>query len=140
MNKVILIGRLIKDPDIRTGTNNIAIARYTLAVDRQYRKGNEKTADFINCVALGKNGEFAEKYLHKGMKIAVIGTWQTGNYTDKDGKKVYTNDCLVEIHEFVESKKNQTESEQPPIPNPEQGTDDFMSIPAFTEDYELPFA
>lgn len=140
MNKVILIGRLIKDPDIRTGTNNIAIARYTLAVDRQYRKGNEKTADFINCVALGKNGEFAEKYLHKGMKIAVIGTWQTGNYTDKDGKKVYTNDCLVEIHEFVESKKNQTESEQPPIPNPEQGTDDFMSIPAFTEDDELPFA
>ena len=109
MNKVILIGRLIKDPDIRTGTNNIAIARYTLAVDRQYRKGNEKTADFINCVALGKNGEFAEKYLHKGMKIAVIGTWQTGNYTDKDGKKVYTNDCLVEIHEFVESKKNQTD-------------------------------
>ena len=141
MNKVILIGRLIKDPDIRTGTNNIAIARYTLAVDRQYRKGNEKTADFINCVALGKNGEFAEKYLHKGMKIAVIGTWQTGNYTDKDGKKVYTNDCLVEIHEFVESKKNQTEQAQdPPVPNPKQSSDDFMDIPSFAEDDELPFA
>lgn len=141
MNKVILIGRLIKDPDIRTGTNNIAIARYTLAVDRQYRKGNEKTADFINCVALGKNGEFAEKYLHKGMKIAVIGSWRTGNYTDKDGKKIYTNDCIVETHEFAESKKSQQETEQQsPTSMPEQGTDDFMSVPAFTEDDELPFA
>lgn len=87
MNKVILIGRLVKDPDVRMGTNNTTIARYTLAVERQYRKNNERTSDFINCVALGKNGEFAEKYLHKGIKIAVIGTWQTGNYTDKDGKK-----------------------------------------------------
>ena len=111
MNKVILIGRLVKDPDIRMGTNNITIARYTLAVERQYRKNNERTSDFINCVALGKNGEFAEKYLYKGMKIAVIGTWQTGNYTDKDGKKVYTNDCLVEIHKFVESKKSQPEEQ-----------------------------
>ena len=68
MNKVILIGRLVKDPDIRTGTNNITIARYALAVERQYRKDNERKADFINCVALGKNGDFAEKYLHKGMK------------------------------------------------------------------------
>ena len=104
MNKVILIGRLVKDPDIRTGTNNITIARYTLAVERQYRKDNERKVDFINCVALGKNGDFAEKYLHKGMKIAVIGSWQTGNYTDTDGKKIYTNDCLVETHEFVEVK------------------------------------
>ena len=111
MNKVILIGRLIKDPDIRTGTNDTKIARYILAVERQYR-------NFINCVALGKNGEFAEKYLHKGIKIAVIGTWQTGNYTDKDGKKVYTNDCLVETHEFVESKKSQPEEQsQPPVPH-----------------------
>lgn len=92
MNKVILIGRLVKDPEIRMGTNNITIARYTLAVERQYRKNNERTSDFINCVALGKNGEFAEKYLYKGIKIAVIGTWRTGNYTDKDGRKVYTND------------------------------------------------
>lgn len=74
MNKVILIGRLIKDSDIRTGTNDTKIARYILAVERQYRKNNERTSDFINCVALGKNGEFAEKYLHKGIKIAVIGT------------------------------------------------------------------
>ena len=79
--------------------------------------------------------------MHKGIKIAVIGTWQTGNYTDKDGKKVYTNDCLVETHEFAESKKNQPEEQsQPPVPNPEQGADDFMSVPAFTEDDELPFS
>ena len=140
MNKVILIGRLVKDPDIRMGTNNITIARYTLAVERQYRKNNERTSDFINCVALGKNGEFAEKYLYKGMKIAVIGTWNTGNNTDKDGKQVYTNDCLVETHEFVESKKSQPEEQsQPPVPSPEQGSDDFMSLSAFTEDDELPF-
>ena len=140
MNKVILIGRLVKDPDVRMGTNDTKLARYTLAVDRQYRKNNERTSDFINCVALGKNGEFAEKYLHKGTKIAVVGTWQTGNYTDKDGKKVYTNDCLVETHEFAESKKSQSEEQRPPIPSPEQGADDFMSVPAFTEDDELPFS
>lgn len=139
MNKVILIGRLIKDPDIRMGTNNITIARYTLAVERQYRKNNERTSDFINCVALGKNGEFAEKYLYKGMKIAVIGTWQTGNYTDKDGKKVYTNDCLVETHEFAESKKIQPEEQsQPPVPSPEQNTSGFMDMPSIMDD-ELPF-
>ena len=140
MNKVILIGRLVKDPDVRMGTNDTKIARYTLAVDRQYRKNNERTSDFINCVALGKNGEFAEKYLHKGTKIAVVGSWQTGNYTDKDGKKVYTNDCFVASQEFAESKKIQSEEQsQPPIPSPEQGADDFMSVPAFTEDDELPF-
>ena len=139
MNKVILIGRLIKDPDVRMGTNDTKIARYTLAVNRKYHKNNEPTADFIGCVALGKNGEFAEKYLHKGIKIAVIGTWQTGNYTDKDGKKVYTNDCLVETHEFAESKKSQSEEQsQPPVPNPEQDTSGFMDMPSIMDD-ELPF-
>ena len=139
MSKVILIGRLAKDPDIRMGTNNTTIARYTLAVERQYRKNNDRTSDFINCVALGKNGEFAEKYLHKGIKIAVIGTWKTGNYTDKDGKKVYTNDCLVEKHEFAESKKNQPEEQsQPPVPRPEQDTSGFMDMPSIMDD-ELPF-
>ena len=139
MNKVILIGRLIKDPDIRTGTNDTKIARYILAVERQYRKNNERTSDFINCVALGKNGEFAEKYLHKGMKIAIVGSWQTGNYTDKDGKKVYTNDCLVETHEFAESKNNQPEEQsQPPVPSPEQDTSGFMDMPSIMDD-ELPF-
>ncbi len=139
MNKVILIGRLVKDPDIRMGTNNTTIARYTLAVERQYRKNNERTSDFINCVALGKNSEFAEKYLHKGMKIAIVGSWQTGNYTDKDGKKVYTNDCLVASQEFAESKKNQPEEQsQPPVPSPEQDTSGFMDMPSIMDD-ELPF-
>lgn len=140
MNKVILIGRLIKDPDIRMGTNNTTIARYTLAVNRKYHKNNEPTADFIGCVALGKNGEFAEKYLHKGIKIAVTGRIQTGSYTNRDGQRVYTTDILIEEQEFAESKKNQSEEQsQPPVPSPEQGADDFMSVPAFTEDDELPF-
>lgn len=138
MNKVILIGRLIKDPDVRMGTNDTKIARYTLAVNRKYHKNNEPATDFIGCVALGKNGEFAEKYLYKGMKIAVIGTWQTGNYTDKDGKKVYTNDCLVETHEFAESKKSQSEEQHPPIPSPEQDANGFMDMPSIMDD-ELPF-
>lgn len=138
MNKVILIGRLVKDPDIRTGTNNISIARYTLAVERQYRKDNERKADFINCVALGKNGEFAEKYLHKGMKIAVIGSWQTGNYTDTDGKKIYTNDCLVETHEFVESKGRNSQPENTGTVPPSAPASDTFVEPAY--DPDLPFS
>ena len=140
MNKVILIGRLIKDPDVRMGTNDTKIARYTLAVNRKYHKNNEPTADFIGCVALGKNGEFAEKYLYKGIKIAVTGRIQTGSYTNRDGQKVYTTDVLIEEQEFAESKKNQSEEQRPPIPSPEQGVDDFMSVPAFTEDDEFPFS
>lgn len=140
MNKVILIGRLIKDPDIRMGTNDTKIARYTLAVNRRYHKKNEPTADFIGCVALGKNGEFAEKYLYKGIKIAVTGRIQTGSYTNRDGQRVYTTDILIEEQEFAESKKNQSEEQRPPITSPEQGADDFMSVPAFIEDDELPFS
>lgn len=88
---------------------------------------------------LEKNGEFAEKYLHKGMKIAIVGSWQTGNYTDKDGKKVYTNDCLVASQEFAESKKSQPEEQsQPPVPSPEQDTSGFMDMPSIMDD-ELPF-
>lgn len=103
MNKVVLMGRLTKDPDIRytQGENSMAVARYSLAVDR---RGKEKETDFINCVAFGKQGEFAEKYLHKGMKISVVGRIQTGNYTNKDGQKVYTTDVVIEEHEFCESR------------------------------------
>ena len=134
MNKVILISRLVRDPDIRTGTNNITIARYTLAVERQYRKDNERKVDFINCVALGKNG----KHLHKGMKIAVIGSWQTGNYTDTDGKKIYTNDCLIETHEFVESKGRNNQSENiGAVPPPAPASDTFVE-PDY--DPDLPFS
>lgn len=106
MNKVILIGRLTRDPEIRysTGDNAMCIARYTLAVDRRYKGKDDVTADFINCIAFGKTGEFAEKYLKKGMKIAVVGRLTTGSYTNKEGQKVYTTDVTVEEHEFVESK------------------------------------
>lgn len=138
MNKVILIGRLIKDPDVRMGTNDTKIARYTLAVNRKYHKNNEPTADFIGCVALGKNGEFAEKYLYKGIKIAVTGRIQTGSYTNRDGQKVYTTDVLIEEQEFAESKKNQSEEQRPPIPSPEQDTSGFMDMPSIMDD-ELPF-
>ncbi|MDE7321762.1 MAG: single-stranded DNA-binding protein [Lachnospiraceae bacterium] len=112
MNKVILMGRLTRDPEVRytQGDNQMAIARYTLAVDRRFNRGNdENTADFISCVAFGKSGEFAEKYLRKGTKIAVTGRIQTGSYTNKDGVKVYTTDVVVEDQEFAESKNNNSE-------------------------------
>ena len=110
MNKVILMGRLTRDPEVRytSGDQPMAIARYTLAVDRRQSRnnnGDEQTADFINCVAFGRTGEFAEKYLHKGTKIAVTGRIQTGSYTNKEGQKVYTTDVIVEDQEFAESKK-----------------------------------
>lgn len=111
MNKVIILGRLTRDPEVRytQGENSIAIARYTIAVDRPRKdsEGNSQ-ADFISCVALGRNGEFAEKYLRKGTKIAIEGRIQTGSY-EKDGHKVYTTDVLVEHHEFVENKGNNGE-------------------------------
>lgn len=125
MNKVILIGRLTKDVEVRNA-GEMKIARYSLAIDRK-KKDLEQTADFVNCVAFGRGGEFAEKYLHKGMKIGVIGRIQSGSYTDKDGKKVYTTDVIVEDHEFVESKGTV-----------EAKTDEFVSIPDGVDDF-LPF-
>lgn len=141
MNKVILIGRLTRDPEVRysQGERSTAIARYSLAVDRISKRDGEQNADFISCVALGKNGEFAEKYLRQGIKIAVVGRWQTGSYTNRDGNKVYTNECFVESQEFVESKnanQNQIQNTQPvPPPAPSDG---FMNIPDGIDD-ELPF-
>lgn len=108
MNKWIGMGRLTKDPDVRMTQEGLAIARYTLAVDR---KKKEDPADFISCVVFGKGAEFAEKYLHKGSKIAVEGHIQTGSYTNKDGQKVYTTDVIVDTHEFVESKKTESADE-----------------------------
>ena len=136
MNKVILTGRLTKDPEVRYSQGNepMCIARYTLAVDRKYKKDGEATADFINCVAFGKNGEFAEKYLHKGIKIAITGRIQTGSYTNKDNQKVYTTDIVIEEHEFCESKGNNVQTTEPATdPN------GFMSIPDGLEE-ELPFS
>ena len=109
MNKVILMGRLTRDPEVRytQGDNPLAIARYSLAVDRRQARsnnGDEQTADFINCVAFGRTAEFAERYLRKGTKIAVTGRIQTGSYTNKDGVKVYTTEVVIEDHEFCESR------------------------------------
>ena len=137
MNKVILIGRLTRDPDVRytQGEEPTAIARYTLAVDRKYKRDGEATADFINCVAFGKNGEFAEKYLHQGIKIAVSGRIQTGSYTNREGRKIYTTDIVVEEHDFCE-KKSDSDGHQ--IPQQHTDSDGFMDIPDGAED-ELPF-
>ena len=106
MNKVMLIGRLTREPEVRysQGENASAVARYTLAVDRRFKREGDATADFISCVCFGKLAEFAEKYLHQGVKIAVTGRIQTGSYTNKDGVKVYTTDVVVEEQEFAESK------------------------------------
>ena len=109
MNKAILMGRLTKDPDIRytQGDNSMCVARYTLAVDRRFSRnaGNDgNNADFIPCVAFGKTAEFTEKYLKKGIKMAITGHIQTGSYTNRDGVKVYTTEVVIEDQEFAESK------------------------------------
>lgn len=146
MNKVILMGRLTRDPDIRytQGNEPMAIARYTLAVDRKSRKENEANADFISCVAFSKNAEFAERYLRQGTKIVVEGRIQTGSYTNKDGYKVYTTDVVVESTEFAESKASGSSTEgssrsnmAPPSDGP--APDGFMNIPDGVEDEGLPF-
>lgn len=150
MNKVILVGRLTRDPDIRysSGETQTAVARYTLAVDRRFkRQGDDQTADFINCVVFGKGAEFAENYLHQGIKIGVTGRIQTGSYTNRDGQKVYTTDVVVEEQEFVESKAASSaampsggyQQAAPARPEPAQAAGDgFMNIPDAIEE-ELPF-
>lgn len=135
MNKVILLGRLTRDPEVRytQGNEPMAVARYSLAVDRQGKKDeNKQNADFISCVAFGKRGEFAEKYLHKGTKIAVCGRLQTGSYTAQDGTKRYTTDVVVDEHSFCESKGTTSKA---------QATDEdgFMNVPDGVEDDGLPF-
>ena len=138
MNKVILIGRLTADPDMRfsQGENETGIARYSLAVTRRFKKDE---TDFINCVAFGKSAEFAEKYLYKGMKIAVIGRIKTGSYTNREGKKVYTTDVIVEEQEFVEKKGDTKETVKAPEPAQASSVGDgFMDIPD-NIDEELPW-
>lgn len=160
MNKVILVGRLTRDPDVRvsSGENATQIARYTLAVDRRRRSsnqgGNEQDADFIGCVAFGRSAEFAEKYLHKGTKIGITGRIQTGRYTNRDGQTVYTTDVVVEDQEFMESKAAAARNEaQFSSPQGEQNTsassfdmggnsdanpEDFMNIPEM-DSSKIPF-
>ena len=106
MNKVVLVGRLTRDPEVRysQGDSSTAVARYTLAVDRRFKRDNEPSADFIPCVVFGRSGEFAEKYFRQGMRVSVSGRIQTGSYTNKDGVRVYTTEVIVEEQEFAESR------------------------------------
>lgn len=134
---------MVRDPEVKY-SGQLAIAKYTLAVDRKFKKNDEATADFIPCVAMGKTGEFAEKYLHQGTKILVVGRIQTGSYTNKEGKKVYTTDVIVEEHEFVEGKNAnvvsaESNTQQKPAESPRNALDTFMSIPDGLEDDFLPF-
>lgn len=141
MNKVILMGRLTRDPNVRYTQQNgsqesMCVARYTLAVDRRGARDGQQSADFISCVAFGKNGEFAEKYLKQGTKIAATGRIQTGSYTNRDGQKVYTTDVVIEEQEFAESKK--AAGEQAENAGYTDAGDGFMNIPDDI-DGDLPF-
>ena len=141
MNRVVLMGRLTRDPNVTYAQkDNSAIARFSLAVDRRVARSNDpnqQTADFISCVAFGKQGEFVEKYLRQGTKIALEGRIQTGSYTNKDGQKVYTTDIVVDHCEFAESKASQQAAQERPQPS---GSDaGFMNIPDGIDE-ELPFA
>ncbi len=152
MNKVILMGRLTRDPEVRysQGENSTAIARYTLAVDRRFKRGNDdQSADFIGCVAFGRSAEFAEKYFRQGLKVIVTGRIQTGSYTNKDGQRVYTTDVVVEDQEFAESKAVSDANaggfshaggyQQAPAHTPvADAGDGFMNIPDGIDE-ELPF-
>lgn len=137
MNKVILMGRLTKDPDIRGEGTNL-IAKYTLAVDRRYSRDEENKTDFINCVVFGKGAEFAEKYLIKGIKIAITGRIQTGSYTNKDGQKIYTTDVIVEEQEFAESKASNDKNNGQQTAAASGNDDDFMDLPDSVRD-DMPF-
>ena len=144
MNKVILMGRLTRDPEVRygAGENSTAVARYTIAVDRRFKRDGEQSADFIGCVAFGRNAEFAEKYLRQGTKIVLTRRIQTGSYTNRDGQKVYTTDIVVEEQEFAESKTAAGNGGQNNYSRPAAAPSDvdgFMNIPDGIDD-ELPFS
>ena len=130
MNKVFITGRLTRDPEVRYGgsNNDLAIARYSLAVDRRYKRDGEQSADFVPCVCFGKSAQFAEKYLKKGTKIAVVGSLRSGSY-EKDGRKVFTLEVIAEEHEFCESRQGG---------NSAKPADGFESIGAGLDD-SLPF-
>ena len=142
MNKVILMGRLTRDPEVRysQGAESMAIARYTLAVDRRFRRENEQSADFIPCVAFGKLAEHAERYYRQGLRVTICGRIQTGSYTNRDGQKVYTTEVVVEEQEFAESKGSQSGGNGGSYQNSGNQSggyqnDGFMDV----DDSELPF-
>lgn len=138
MNNVALIGRLVADPDIKysnNGDKQLCIARFTLAVDRQFKKDTEQGADFIKCVSFGHRGEFVEKYFEKGLKVAITGRIQTGSYENRDGQTVYTTDIVVDNQEFVEKKKLQGQPQAEP-----KAESEIFHIPDNADDSGLPFA
>lgn len=142
MNKVIIMGRLTRDPEIRysQGENPTAIGRFTLAVDRKFKRdGDQQTADFISCLSFGKVAEFEEKYFKQGTKVVITGRIQTGNYTNKEGQKVYTTEVVVEEQEFAEGKKDgESSSQGGSRPSPSDANNGFMNIPEGLDE-ELPF-
>ena len=147
MNKVILMGRLTRDPEVRysQGESATAVARYSLAVDRRFKRDGEPSADFFNCVAFGRQAEFAERYLRQGTKMVVSGRLQTGSYTNRDGVKINTVDIVIEEQDFAESKAasstsapvNNYQASPAPAPSANIG-DGFMNIPDGIDE-ELPF-
>lgn len=153
MNTVILMGRLVREPEVRQsqGEKVMTIARFTLAIDRKFKRESEQSSDFINCVVFGKTAETIEKYVTKGSKIAVIGHIQTGSYTNKDGQKVNTFDVVVDDFEFCESKASGGNEKAPTNsakagntkannrPNPATANMGYMNIPDGIDDDELPF-
>jgi single-strand DNA-binding protein len=142
MNKIILCGRLVRDPEVRytQSSNSMAVAKFTLAVDRKFKKDGEQSADFINCTAFGKTAEIIEKHVKKGVKLIVEGRWQTGSYKNKDGQTVYTNDCAVDSIEFCESRSSQQGNDNVSRPTPSTSSGDgFMTIPDDIDDEGLPF-
>ena len=136
MNKVILMGRLVKDPEVRysQSAEPIAVARYTLAVNRRFKRQNEPEADFINCIAFGKSGEFAEKYFKKGQQVSIIGRIQVRSWSDQEGKKHWSTEVIVEEQYFAEGKKN---SESKPVDS--NKSDGFYTIDEDIEEDDLPF-
>lgn len=135
------MGRLVRDPEVRysQGEKSTAIARYTLAVDRRFKRDGDANADFINCVAFGKAAEFADKYYKKGTKITISGRIQTGSYTNKDGQKVYTTDVVIEEQEFAESKSSNQQNSSGNVSGLSSNTSDgFINIPDGIDE-ELPF-
>ena len=138
MNLVVLMGRLVRDVEVKysQGSDNLAIASLTLAVDRKFKKDGEATADFINCKCFGKQAESLEKYCQKGTKIAVTGRWQSGSYKNKDGNTVYTNDCIIDSWEFAESKGSNESNETPKASKTD--SDGFMNV-VIDGDSDLPF-
>lgn len=145
MNNVSLVGRLVRDPEVRYGQNeSVSVAKFSLAVERRFKRDGDPTVDFINCTVFGKSAEFTEKYFRKGMRVAITGRIQTGSYKNKDGQTVFTTEIIVESQEIAQSKSESNESST--ANNAEAGKspygssgDDFMSIPEGLED-ELPFS